>query len=89
MTGDVRTSKLVEKIHRFLDEGCCVSIKSINLQFVIGEATVHRPIHEDPNIHKICLKFVSRVLSDKQKERTIGDCYELGSLLLIQEYLSL
>lgn len=44
--------------------------------------TVYRIIHEDLNRHKICEKFVPKLLSDDQKERCAGDSWEMVELII-------
>lgn len=39
---DVRIPELVEKIHNFLGEACCVSIKVISTLLGVGATTVQR-----------------------------------------------
>lgn len=48
---DVRTSELVKKI---LDEDRDVSLKTISIHFGVGASNVHRIIHEDHNMRKVC-----------------------------------
>ena len=43
---DVRTPDLVDKIRKFLDEDRRVSLLTVAAQFGVGEATVHRVVHE-------------------------------------------
>lgn len=43
-----------EKIHHFLNENLCVSIKTIKIQFVVDVETIQKIIHEDLNMCKIC-----------------------------------
>ncbi|XP_029652803.1 protein GVQW3-like [Octopus sinensis] len=43
-------------------------------------AAVHRIIHEDVNMYRICAKFILRVLSDEQTERRVNDSREMVEL---------
>jgi len=77
---EVRTSELVGKIRTFMDEDRRVSIETISEQFEVSVGTVHKIIHDELNMRKICAKFVPRVLSDEQKERqTNGRAYQFRS----------
>ena len=78
---DVRTPDLVDKIRKFWDEDRRVSLLTVAAQFGVGEATVHRIVHEDLNMRKVCAKFVPRLLSDEQKERRVGDSKEMVELI--------
>ena len=66
---EVRTPELVEQIHNFMDEDRRVFIETISTKFDVSVRTVHRIIHEQLNMQKICAKFVPRVLSEEEKER--------------------
>lgn len=67
---DARTSEMVEKICNFLDEDHYVSLKTISIQLGVGVANVHRIIHEDLNLCKICSQ-------DAQKNRCVSDSREM------------
>lgn len=66
---DVRIPELVEKIHNFLGEACCVSIKVISTLLGVGATTVQRIIHENLNRCKMCAKFVPMVLTGEHPRR--------------------
>lgn len=55
---DVSTSELVEKISNFRDEDRHVSLKKRSIYSEFGVTAVHRIIHEDMKMLKICAKFV-------------------------------
>lgn len=66
---DVRTSELFEKIRNYLDEDRRVYKGNEHTIGIWCGNWKNRIIHEDLNMGKICARFVSIVLSDKQKER--------------------
>lgn len=76
---NIRASELVEKMHSFLVEEYRVSIKTISTQFGVGVIAVHRIIPGYLNMHKICAKFISRVLSDEQKEIRFDNSREIAT----------
>ncbi|XP_037784684.1 protein GVQW3-like [Penaeus monodon] len=45
------------------------SIETISDKFEVSVGTVHKIIHDELNMRKICARFVPRVLSDEQKAR--------------------
>lgn len=49
-------TKLVDKICKFLDEDCHTSLLTIAKQFEEAESTVHRVIHDNLNMRKVCCK---------------------------------
>ena len=60
---DIRTPDLMDKMCKFLDEDRWVSLLTDATQFAVCEATVHRVVHEDLNIHNVCAKFILRLLT--------------------------
>ena len=51
------------------------------LQLGIGELTVYIFLQEDLNMRKICAKFVPRVLNDEQKDRCVGNRFDMVELI--------
>ena len=78
---DVRTPELVDQIEIFLNEDRRASLRAIATHFEVGEATVHRIIHENLNMRKVSAKFVPKVLSEEQKERRVEDSREMIDLI--------
>ena len=74
---DVRTPELVDQIELFLNEDRRASLRAIATHFEVGEATVHRIVHEDLNMRKVSAKFVPKVLSEEQKQRHVEDSREM------------
>ena len=74
---EVRTPELLRKVSNFIDEDRRVSIETISTQLDISMGTVHKIIHEELKMRKICSKFVPRVLSEEQKERHRSDSREM------------
>ena len=62
-----------------MDKDHCVSIETISAQFDVNVGTIHIIIREELMMRKICAKFVSRVLSEDQKERRCLDSRELSN----------
>lgn len=58
-----------------------MSIKTISTQFEFHAVTVHKIIYKDLSMHTIRAKFVARVLSDEEKERSVGDGKEMIELI--------
>ena len=58
-----------------------ISIETISAQFDVSVATVHPIIREELKMRKICVKFVSRVLREDQKERRCHDSREMVELI--------
>lgn len=44
---------------------------------------MHRIIHEDLSWHKVCAKFIPRVLNEEQRDRRIGDRREMVELITL------
>lgn len=72
----------VLEICDFLDENRRYSIKTTSIQFRVGVATVHRGFHKDLNMGKISAKFVSRVVSDEQKEIHVNNTRKMVELII-------
>ena len=70
----------MEKFRKFLDEDRWVSLRTVAAQPGVGEVTVHRTVHENLSMRKMCAKFVPRLLSDEQ-ERRVGDSKEMVQLI--------
>ncbi|XP_014791345.1 uncharacterized protein LOC106884458 [Octopus bimaculoides] len=63
------------------DDEKCRKERDVRTSELVDEmAAVHRTIHEDVNMYKICLKFILRVLSDEQKERRVNESREMVEL---------
>ena len=77
--GGVR--KLIDQMKNFMDKDCRVSIETISAQFDVSVGTVHTIIHEELKMWKICVKFVSRVFREDQKERCCHDSWEMLDLI--------
>ncbi|XP_037804871.1 protein GVQW3-like [Penaeus monodon] len=54
---------------------------TISEPFEVIVGTVHKIIHDEMNMRKICVKSVPRVLSDEQKERRVSDSREMVELI--------
>ena len=78
---EVNTPELIGQIKNFMDKDRCVSIVTISAQFDVRMGTVHRIIHEELKMRKICAKFVPRVLREDQKERRCYDSREMLELI--------
>ena len=78
---EVRTPELVCQIKNFMDKDRRVSIETISAQFDVSVGTVHTIIPEKLKMRKICVKFVSRVLREDQKERRCHDNREMVELI--------
>ena len=74
---DVRTPELIDQIELFLNEDRHASLRAIATHFEVGEATVHRVVHEDLNMRKVSAKFVPKVLSEEQKQSRVEDSKEM------------
>ncbi|XP_037802966.1 uncharacterized protein LOC119597463 [Penaeus monodon] len=72
---------LVGKIRTFIDEDRRVSIETIYKQFEVSVRTVHKGIHDELDMRKICAKSVPKMLSDEQKERRVSDSREMVELI--------
>ena len=59
---EVRTLELIGQIKNFMDKDRCESIETISAQFDVSVGTVPTIIPEELKMHKICVKFVPRVL---------------------------
>ena len=64
-----------------MDKDRRMSIETISAQFDFSVATVHTIIHEELKIRKICVKFVTRVPREDQKERRCHDSREMIELI--------
>ena len=64
-----------------MDKDRRASIKTISAQFDVRVGTVNTIIREDLKMRKICVKFVSRVLWEDQKERHCHDSREMVELI--------
>ena len=78
---EVRTPELIGQIKNFVDKDRRVSIETISAQFDVSVGTVHTNICEELKMRKICVKFVSRVLREDQKERCYHDNREMVELI--------
>ena len=76
---EVRTPELIGQLKNFMDKDRRVSIETINAPFDVSVGTVHAIIHEELKMHKICPKFVPRVLREDPKERYYHDSRERSS----------
>ena len=74
---EVRTPELIGQIKNFIDKDRHVYIETIGAQFDINVGTVYTIIPEELKMPKVCAKFVSRVLSEDQKERSCHDSREM------------
>ena len=80
-SNEVRTAELIGQIKIFMDKDRRVTIETINAQFDVSVGTVHKIIHKELKIQKICVKFVPRVLKEDQKERRCHDNREMVKLI--------
>ena len=64
-----------------MDTDCRVSIETIRAQFGVSVGTVHKIIHEELKMQKICAKFIPRVLREDQKEKHCHDSRERVKLI--------
>ena len=78
---EVRTPELIGQIKNFMDKDRSVSIEAISTQFDVSVGTVHTIIRHQLKMQKICMKFVSRVLREDQKERRCHDSREIVGLI--------
>ena len=65
---EVRTPELIGQIKNFMDKDRRVSIETISAQFDVSVGTVHTIICKELKMQKICVKFVTRVLREDQKD---------------------
>ena len=77
----VRTPELMGKIKNFMDKDRDVSIETISAQFDNSVGTVHTIIREELKMQQICVKFVTKVLREDQKERRCHDSREMVELM--------
>ena len=78
---EVNTPKLIGQIKNFMDKDRRVSIDTISAQFDVSVENVHTIIREELKMWKICVKFVSRVLREDQKESRCHDNREMVELI--------
>ena len=78
---EVRKPEFISQIKNFIDKDHRVSIETISAQFDVSVGTVHAIIHEELKMWKICVKFITRVLRDDQKERRCHDRREMVELI--------
>ena len=78
---EVRTPELIGQIKNFMDMDRRVSIEIISAQFDVSVGTVRTIIREELKMQKICVKFVTRVLREDQKERRCHDSREMVELI--------
>ena len=64
-----------------MDKDRRVPIETISTQFDVSVGTIHTIIREELKMWKICVKFVSRVLREDQKERRGHDSREMVELI--------
>ena len=64
-----------------MDKDGRVSIETISAQFDVSMGNVHTIILEEQKMRKICVKFVSRVLREDQKERRCHDSRKMVELI--------
>ena len=64
-----------------MDKDRRVSIETISAQFDVSVGTVHTIIREELKMRKICVKIVTRVLREDQKERRCYDSREMVELI--------
>ena len=74
---EVNTPELIGQIKNFMDKDRHVTIETISAQFDASVRTVHTIIREELKMWKICVKVVSRVLREDQKERHCHDSREI------------
>ena len=72
---------MIGQIKNFMDKDRHVSIETISAQFDVIVGTVHKIIHVELKMWKICVKFVPRVLREDQKERCCHDRREMVELI--------
>ena len=77
----VNTPELIGQIKNFMDKDRRVSIETISALFDVSVGKVHTVIREELKMHKICAKFVPRVLREDQKERPCHDRREMIELI--------
>ena len=77
----VRTPELIGQIKNFMDKNRHVSIETLRAQFDVSVGTVHTIIREELKMRKICVKFISRVLREDQKERRCHNSREMVELI--------
>ena len=78
---EVRTLKLINQIKNFMDKDRPVSTVTISAQFDVSGGTVHTIIREKLKIHKICAKFVPKVLREDLNERRCHDRREMVEMI--------
>ena len=64
-----------------MDKDRQMSMETRSAQFDVSVGTVHTIIREELKMQKICVKFVSRVLREDQKERHCHDSREMVELI--------
>lgn len=66
-----------------------MTVKTIDIQFGAGVESAPKIVYEDLIIYEICAKFVPRnSMTNIKKDISVTQGRWLGSLLPIQEYLS-
>ena len=69
---EVNTPEFIDQIKNFMHKDRRVSIETISAQFDVSVGTVRTIIREELKMRKICAKFVSRVLREDKKRKTLS-----------------
>ncbi|GBL86737.1 Putative uncharacterized protein FLJ37770 [Araneus ventricosus] len=71
------------KMLRAFEKSCVqtdeLTVEAIASELGISHGSVHSILHDDLNMHRICLHMVPKMLSPEQKEQCQTQCYHSGT----------
>ncbi|XP_064111478.1 protein GVQW3-like [Macrobrachium nipponense] len=67
----------IEEVQRLVMQDCQISVRMLSEALGISIGTVETVLTEDLKLHKVCAKFMPKILSDDQRQFCVESCTDI------------